>query len=186
MKSILASTLTVACLLASNSLVQAASVDKRWPAPSPALSLNKHDTEMYNIAMQLGDWSWEPSTGWIQADDDTVSHGRISVDVSLWLVGPYKLEVHSLVCTRVVIPERSRRCRQCRPSDREYVSHLRGLRIGKADSRSISLQYTSSEANGTAWYWDYKQASDIPDPNNVTYPPSIYVSYKRLVVPNES
>lgn len=41
--------------------------------------------------------------------------------------------------------------------------------------RRISLQFTDEKYNGTAWYWTYKQASDIPDPNNITYSPQIYV-----------
>lgn len=43
---------------------------RRWPAPSPAISLNQYDQEMMDVAMKLGDWSWEPSTGWIEANDD--------------------------------------------------------------------------------------------------------------------
>ena len=43
----------------------------------------------------------------------------------------------------------------------------------------ISLQFTSPADNGTAWYWDYKLASDLPDPNNQTYPASIYVRISR-------
>jgi hypothetical protein len=50
-----------------------ASPAKRWPPPSPALELNKYDQEIFDVAMQLGDWSWEPSTGYIEANDDGVS-----------------------------------------------------------------------------------------------------------------
>jgi hypothetical protein len=50
-----------------------ASPAKRWPSPSPALELNKYDREIFDVAMQLGDWSWEPSTGYIEANDDGVS-----------------------------------------------------------------------------------------------------------------
>lgn len=46
---------------------------RRWPAPSPALKLNDWDKSMMDVAMTIGDWSWEPSTGWIEADDDGVS-----------------------------------------------------------------------------------------------------------------
>jgi hypothetical protein len=46
---------------------------KRWPPPSPSLELNKYDQEIFDVAMQLGDWSWEPSTGYIEANDDGVS-----------------------------------------------------------------------------------------------------------------
>jgi hypothetical protein len=49
-----------------------ASPTKRWPSPLPALTLNKYDKEIFDVAMQLGDWSWEPSTGYIQANDDGV------------------------------------------------------------------------------------------------------------------
>ena len=46
---------------------------KRWPPPSPSLKLNSYDKEVFDVAMQLGDWSWEPSTGYIEANDDGVS-----------------------------------------------------------------------------------------------------------------
>jgi hypothetical protein len=48
---------------------------------------------------------------------------------------------------------------------------------------SIGLQFTDPADNGTAWYWDYKEASDIPSPNSETYPAEIYVS---LVVSSSS
>lgn len=47
---------------------------RRWPAPSPPLKLNEWDKSMMDVAMTVGDWSWEPSTGWIEADDDGVRH----------------------------------------------------------------------------------------------------------------
>jgi hypothetical protein len=34
---------------------------------------------------------------------------------------------------------------------------------------SIGLQFTNPADNGTAWYWDYKEASDIPSPNADIY-----------------
>lgn len=40
----------------------------------------------------------------------------------------------------------------------------------------MSLQFTDPSYNNTPWYWNYKLASDIPDPNNVTFTASIYVS----------
>jgi len=45
------------------------------------------------------------------------------------------------------------------------------------NDRSISLQFTDPAYNNTPWYGDYKLASDIPSPNNVTFEPSIYVSH---------
>jgi hypothetical protein len=58
--------------------VAAASPAKRWAPPSPALELSQYDQEIFNIAMQLGDWSWEPSTGYIEANDDGVSLSHFS------------------------------------------------------------------------------------------------------------
>lgn len=46
---------------------------RRWAAPSPALSLSKYDQEVFDVAMTINDWAWEPSTGWIESDDDNVS-----------------------------------------------------------------------------------------------------------------
>ena len=45
------------------------------------------------------------------------------------------------------------------------------------NDRSISLQFTDPAYNNTPWYGDYKLASDIPSPNNITFEPSIYVSH---------
>lgn len=42
---------------------------------------------------------------------------------------------------------------------------------------SISLQFVDPSDNGTAYYWDYKEASDKPYPNPDTYPAAIYSSY---------
>lgn len=61
-------------LLAALASVALAAPSRRWPAPSPALELSKWDQSMMDVAMTIGDWSWEPSTGWIEADDDGVSH----------------------------------------------------------------------------------------------------------------
>lgn len=54
---------------------------RRWPAPSPALSLNQYDQEIFDIAMQVNDWSWEPATGWIEANDDG---GHTSSRFTVW------------------------------------------------------------------------------------------------------
>jgi hypothetical protein len=48
-------------------------LERRWAAPSPALSLGKYDKEVFDVAMTINDWAWEPSTGWIESDDDNVS-----------------------------------------------------------------------------------------------------------------
>lgn len=79
-----------------------ASPAKRWPSPSPPLKLNQYDQEIFDVAMQLGDWSWEPSTGYIEANDDGVS--RISVPaphahMTDSNVGSHEYQVHRLVCT---------------------------------------------------------------------------------------
>ncbi len=37
---------------------------------------------MMDVAMTIGDWSWEPSTGWIEANDDGVSHSSSDRGVS--------------------------------------------------------------------------------------------------------
>ena len=44
-----------------------------WSTPSPPLNLSQYEQEVFDVAMQIGDWSWEPSTGWIEVDDDHVS-----------------------------------------------------------------------------------------------------------------
>lgn len=44
-------------------------------------------------------------------------------------------------------------------------------------TQSISLQFVDPSDNGTAYYWDYKEASDKPYPNPMTYPAAIYNSY---------
>lgn len=41
----------------------------------------------------------------------------------------------------------------------------------------MSVQFTDPIWNGTPWFWDYKVSSDVPPPNNATYPPVIYSSY---------
>lgn len=64
---------SISFLLLSLTGLASAAPSKRWPAPSPALNLSKYDQEVFDVAMQIGDWSWEPSTGWIEADDDGVS-----------------------------------------------------------------------------------------------------------------
>lgn len=56
---------------------------KRWDPPSPALSLNRYEQEVFDVSMQINDWSWEPSTGWIEADDDNVScHRQVKLIIS--------------------------------------------------------------------------------------------------------
>lgn len=54
---------------------------RRWPAPSPALSFNQSDQEMFDTSMQINDWSWENSTGWIEANDD---YGHTSSRFTAW------------------------------------------------------------------------------------------------------
>jgi hypothetical protein len=46
---------------------------RRWDPPSPGLSLTPYEQEVFDVSMQINDWSWEPSTGWVEADDDNVS-----------------------------------------------------------------------------------------------------------------
>lgn len=74
--------LTLLPLLALTSFAAA------WSAPSPSLSLNKYEQEVFDVAMQIGDWSWEPSTGWIEVDDDGVrfrsSHHQSKDDQCLY------------------------------------------------------------------------------------------------------
>ncbi|RSH90988.1 hypothetical protein EHS25_010164 [Saitozyma podzolica] len=119
---------------------------RRWAAPSPALSLSKYDQEVFDVAMTINDWAWEPSTGWIESDDD---NGHTSSRFTAW-----------------------------------YVPGLL-YRNGEGDvdkaiwaiKNLIGLQFTNPADNGTAWYWDYKEASDIPSPNADTYPAEIYGSY---------
>jgi len=74
--------LTLLPLLALTSFAAA------WSAPSSSLSLNKYEQEVFDVAMQIGDWSWEPSTGWIEVDDDGVrfrsSHHQSKDDQCLY------------------------------------------------------------------------------------------------------
>ncbi|ORX36108.1 hypothetical protein BD324DRAFT_657052 [Kockovaella imperatae] len=119
---------------------------KRWPAPSPALSLNQWDQAMFDVSMQIGDWSWEPSTGWIESDDD---NGHTSSRFTSWYV-PGLLHRNAT-------------------GDLENAIW--------AIENVISVQFDNAEWIGQPWYWDYKQASDIPAPNNQTYPASIYNTY---------
>lgn len=51
---------------------------KRWDPPSPGLSLNQNEQDIFDYSMQVQDWSWEPWLGWIQANDDKVSMLRTS------------------------------------------------------------------------------------------------------------
>lgn len=44
----------------------------------------------------------------------------------------------------------------------------------RAINNVIDLQFTDPADNGTAWYWDYKKAADLPSPNPKTYPAIIY------------
>ena len=57
-------------------LLAVASPVRRWAPPSPALSLSQYDQQVFDVSMQINDWSWEASTGWIEADDDNVSYSR--------------------------------------------------------------------------------------------------------------
>ena len=84
---------------------------KRWPPPSPSLELNKYDQEIFDVAMQLGDWSWEPSTGYIEANDDGVSQVLLSSDECPTdrLPGAYQYQIHRLVRAWSAVPERGRR-----------------------------------------------------------------------------
>jgi hypothetical protein len=61
----------------------------------------------------------------------------------------------------------------------KYVSH--SLCCWYLNSCRISLQFTDPSYNNTPWYWDYKLASDIPNPNNITFKPSIYVSLFHML-----
>ncbi|KAL7423396.1 hypothetical protein Q5752_002700 [Cryptotrichosporon argae] len=41
----------------------------------------------------------------------------------------------------------------------------------------LSMQFDQAAYNGTAWYWDYREGSDVPIPSYADYTPSIYGSY---------
>ena len=80
---------------------------KRWPPPSPSLKLNSYDKEIFDVAMQLGDWSWEPSTGYIEANDDGVSSIQPSRQASPidCLPGTYQYQIHRLVRAWSIVPQ---------------------------------------------------------------------------------
>lgn len=106
----------------------AASPAKRWAPPSPALKLNNYDQEIFDVAMQLGDWSWEPSTGYIQANDDGVS---MSVSFSTFtrltkIIGAYQYPFHRVVCTWPALPKPRRRRAKCHLGYQKHVSVPKG------------------------------------------------------------
>ena len=82
---------------------------RRWDPPSPALSLTQWEQEVFDVSMQINDWSWEPSTGWIEADDDNVRGGMGRADK----VGSHELSVHRVVhCWVVASQPGERRCKR--------------------------------------------------------------------------
>ncbi|ODN97951.1 hypothetical protein I350_07588 [Cryptococcus amylolentus CBS 6273] len=110
------------------------------------LSLAQYEQEVFDVAMQLNDWAWESSTGWVQADDDK---GHTSTRFTVWYA--------------VGLLHRN---------EKDDLSNAIW-----AIENVISLQYVDTKSNNTPWYWDYKLASDIPDPNPDTFPAEIYESY---------
>lgn len=52
-------------------LVQAGPAPKS-SLPRPPLSMSPYEKEVFDAAMLFNDISWEPSTGWIEANDDSV------------------------------------------------------------------------------------------------------------------
>ncbi|WVQ82790.1 hypothetical protein IAT38_004922 [Cryptococcus sp. DSM 104549] len=65
-------------VLSSRTAFAAALAGKRR---QDTLSLSKYEQEVFDVAMQINDWSWEPSTGWIEADDDG---GHTSTRFTVW------------------------------------------------------------------------------------------------------
>ncbi|WVQ77870.1 hypothetical protein IAR50_007572 [Cryptococcus sp. DSM 104548] len=130
--------------LAALALLRAAKAD---PARRPSLSpLGQYEQEVFDVAMQLNDWSWEPSTGWIQADDDG---GHTSSRFTVWHAAGMLY----------------------RNQEADVSNAIRAI------ENIISLQYVDTASNNTPWYWDYKLASDLPNPNAETYLPAIYETY---------
>ncbi|KAK4689143.1 hypothetical protein P7C73_g972, partial [Tremellales sp. Uapishka_1] len=122
------------------------SIGRRWPAPQPALSLSKYEQEIFDVTMQIQDWSWENSTGWIQSNDD---NGHDSTRFTAWYIPGLLF----------------------RNQEDDLIKAIWAIK------NILSMQFLSASDNGTAWYGDYKEGSDLPDPNNVTYTPMIYGSY---------
>jgi hypothetical protein len=106
MRDLKITTSTILTLAALGSAV--ASPGKRWPPPSPSLELKKYDQEIFDVAMQLGDWSWEPSTGHIKANDDGVSPALPSSDECPTdrVPGAYQYQIHRLVRAWAAVPKR--------------------------------------------------------------------------------
>lgn len=45
---------------------------RRWSPPSPAISFNKYEQEVFDVSMQINDWAWDWDRGLVASDADGV------------------------------------------------------------------------------------------------------------------